>query len=157
MKFYGVATAAGHLIPASIADQQAFQKLKPGVVYKVEATTERNILFHRKLFAMLNLAFEHWEPPPVDPKYEKFGTPKKCPDRFREEILIAAGWCELVYSMKYGEVRYVAKSISFSKLDDDLVFEGVYNRCLDAVLNMVLKNYKRDDLEQVIEQLLSFG
>jgi len=160
MKFCAVATSAGTLIPASAIDKQNFDKLRLGVVYQINATIPRNLKFLRKFFALMEVGFSHWEPAPYDPKdtrFAQFGAPKKDEDKFREDILIAAGWCEMVYSIKWNEYTPRAKSISFSKLEDDTVFEGIYNRSLDAILAMVCTNYTKDDLDQVIDELLSFS
>ena len=157
-KFWAVATSAGHLIPASLHDQQAFEKLKCGVAYQINATIPRNAKFLRKFFVLLGVAFDHWEPQPINEKYERYGTPEKDPERFREEILIMAGHCHAVFSIRHGELRYVAKSIAFGSPDcpDDTVFEGIYNRSVDVILKMILTNYTRDDLDAVVAELLSF-
>lgn len=50
------------LMPVNDSDADAVQKLKHGLVYKADVVAPRNLKFHRKSFALLNLAFEYWEP-----------------------------------------------------------------------------------------------
>jgi hypothetical protein len=48
-----------------------------------------------------------------------------------------------------------AKSISFG-LMDEVEFEQLYNATVDVVLRRILTNYSKQDLENVINQLLAF-
>lgn len=51
----------GTLIPTSAADIETVQKFKTGTVIDCEFKRSRNPAFHRKYFALLNLAFDYWE------------------------------------------------------------------------------------------------
>lgn len=111
----------------------------------------RNVRFHRKFFAMLNLAFDAWEPA----AQEYHGMPaRKNLDRFRKDMLVMAGFYTATVNMQ-GEIRLEPVSMSFANMDEDR-FNGVYNRVADVVLDKVLSNYTREDLERVVEQLLGF-
>lgn len=59
------------LIAAHDSDAEAIQKLKHGTVYKADVVAPRNIKFHRKLFALLNLAYEYWQPDSFVSEVEK--------------------------------------------------------------------------------------
>ena len=50
------------LLPANDSDHELLQKLKHGQVYKADIVAPRNLRFHRKLFALLNLTYEYWQP-----------------------------------------------------------------------------------------------
>lgn len=50
------------LQPATEADREFCQKWKVGQVLHGKITKMRNARFHGKFFAMLDLAFEYWEP-----------------------------------------------------------------------------------------------
>lgn len=50
------------LQPATEADREFCQKWKVGQVVHGKITKMRNARFHGKFFAMLDLAFEYWEP-----------------------------------------------------------------------------------------------
>lgn len=50
------------LVPATEADREQVQKLKMGQTVHGKFARMRNAKFHGKFFAMLDLAYEYWEP-----------------------------------------------------------------------------------------------
>lgn len=56
-----VRTAQG-LVPATEADRETVSKWQAGQVVHGRFTRMRNPRFHRKFFALLDLAWEYWEP-----------------------------------------------------------------------------------------------
>lgn len=56
-----IRTAQG-LVPATEADRETMQKWKAGQVIHGKFTKMRNARFHGKFFAMLDLAWDYWEP-----------------------------------------------------------------------------------------------
>lgn len=50
------------LVPATEADREQLQKLKDGQTVHGKFTKMRNAKFHGKFFAMLDLAYDYWEP-----------------------------------------------------------------------------------------------
>ncbi len=56
-----IRTAQG-LVPATEADRETIQNWKAGQVVHGKFTRMRNARFHGKFFAMLDLAWEYWEP-----------------------------------------------------------------------------------------------
>ena len=50
------------LVPATEQDEELLKRVRTGEVIACEFTKPRNPLFHRKFFALLNLAYEYWEP-----------------------------------------------------------------------------------------------
>lgn len=56
-----IRTAQG-LVPATEADREVVQKLKAGQTIHGKFARMRNARFHGKFFAMLDLAYEYWEP-----------------------------------------------------------------------------------------------
>ncbi|WP_017903583.1 DUF1367 family protein [Pseudomonas asplenii] len=56
-----IRTAQG-LVPATEADREAIQTWKTGQVIHGKFTKMRNARFHGKFFAMLDLAWDYWEP-----------------------------------------------------------------------------------------------
>lgn len=142
----------GDLYPSSPQDAEKLGSLKPGQIYRAEITQPRNLNFHRKFFAMLDLAYDAWEP---EEKTYKGQVVQKNRERFRKDIIILAGFYDTVVNLK-GEVRAEAKSISFGKMEE-VEFEQVYSRVVDVVLQKILTTYKRDDLDRVIEQMIGFA
>lgn len=143
--------AGGALVPI---DQQAIDflaKLKLGAGVTVEIKRHRNPAFHRKFFALLNLAFDAWEPTEATYKGQPVG---KNFDQFRNDIVVLAGHYEMAVNLK-GETRLTAKSISFASMSQD-DFEDLYSATVNVVLAKILTNYTRDDLDNVVNQVLGF-
>lgn len=144
--------ANGALIPVDPQAAEYIAKLKLGAGVSATVKKHRNPRFHRKYFALLNLAYESWEP--ADKEFRGLPVQKNF-DRFRKDVIIAAGFYDVVVNIN-GDVRAEAKSINFSSMDD-AEFADLYSKTVDVVLNRFLTNYSRDDLDSVIDQILSFA
>ena len=145
---------SGALAPADEASRQAVGKFKIGQPVRLKATRQRNYQFHKKWWALVGFAFEHWQPASLqDPKFEGV-APEKNLDRFRKDITILAGFYEASYRVD-GSVRIEAKSISFASMDED-EFDRLYNATISAVLKHILTHYERQELEDVVLELLRF-
>lgn len=145
-----VVKRAGVLFPASEEDEEKLSTIKAGKIVELELTQKRNLQMHRKLFAALNIGFDAFEPA-LDFK----GRPmQKNFDRFRKDIIILAGFYDVVVNV-HGEPRYEAKSISFGSMSQE-EFESLYGACVNAMLKHVLVNYTRSDFDQVVEKLIKF-
>ena len=140
----------GVLCPADAGNEELLEALKPGE-YKAVITKPRNIKFHRKFFALLNFAFEQWDP---DSLYYKNQPVQKNLDRFRKDITILAGYGNPVINLKE-DVRIEAKSISFASMDE-VEFDELYNQVINVILDKILTNYTRDDLDDVLARLMLF-
>lgn len=115
----------------------------------IERHKKRNYKFHKKLFALLDIGFDAFEPPTQEYK----GLPvQKNFKRFRKDVTIAAGFYEAVADIN-GNVRLEAKSISFAKMEEN-EFEQLYSKVADVLLQKVLKNYTRPDLDRVVNNIL---
>ena len=142
------------LIPADPQSQELTDGLKVGEVIHSDFRKMRNPAFHRKFFALLNMAFDMWEPGEVDSKY---GVPEKNFDRFREDVTILAGFFSVVVRLD-GTTRIEAKSISFAKMDD-MEFAQLYN----AVINVLLKripamgSMTAEQVDDAVNSILAFG
>lgn len=121
----------------------------------VEFFTPRNLRFHKKFFAMMNFAFENWEP--VNDKSAKImGLEiKKDFETFREDVIILAGYHSIVFKID-GSFKYVADSISFAKMNQDR-FEKLYSACAQVLLDLVFKSkMTREEMDRIVEELLRF-
>ena len=144
-------TPLGQMVPADDESTELVATLKTGDVVRADFAKQRNYKFHRKMFAMLKVGFDHWEPA----TQEHNGLPvQKSFERFRKDCIIAAGYYEPVVALN-GEVRAEAHSISFAKMDE-AEFEKLYSAVADVLLQRVLKNYTRADLDRVVEHIISF-
>ncbi|MGL5289401.1 MAG: DUF1367 family protein [Aeromonas sp.] len=54
--------SGGVLAPATPADADAISLMPIGTCIQAKGTAQRNLAFHRRFFALLNLTFEYWEP-----------------------------------------------------------------------------------------------
>ncbi len=141
----------GQFIPASNDDQSKIIKLPADQLIECNIKTYRNPGFHRKYFALIDLAFEAWEPGGLFK-----GQPiQKNKERFRDDLTILAGFYDVTFKID-GTPIMQAKSISFATMDQP-EFEDLYNKTIDVVLNKVLKNYSRDDIYKVIDKILGFA
>ena len=143
---------------ATDQDADYIRTLPTNETFKVNITRPRNSQFHRKYFALLNWAYDEFEPDP-DPDFEaKWGmVPEKNFDRFRKDIAILAGYGEAHINIK-GEVRMEAKSISFAKMTED-EFLDLYNKTLNVLWTRIFvhKYESEEELRDVAAQLEDFG
>lgn len=132
----------GKLAPADDAAQAALAKIKFGAEVQVEIKRPRNIQFHRKFFAMLNLVYENQEHYPSV-------------DALLTVCKIATGHSEAIKT-KFGIV-YLPKSISFAKMTAH-EFDEFYGRAVSWVIEEVIPGLERSQLDsEVAEKLSRFG
>lgn len=143
---------ANVLVPYDEAAAAFIQKMKAGELAHSDFKRIRNYKFHKKYFALVQFAFDQWEPR-GGLTYQ--GQPvAKNKERFRKDVAILAGFFESTVNLK-GEVRLEAKSISFAQMDE-IEFEALYSKTIDVVLQRILTSYTRDDLDAVVDELLRF-
>jgi hypothetical protein len=99
----------------------------------------------------LNVGFDYWTP---EAEY-KGRVVEKNMDRFREEVTILAGYYDVVASLG-GSVRLKAKSIAFANMEED-EFERLYSAVINVILQKVLTTWTREDLDDVVDQVLRFA
>lgn len=132
-----------------------WKRLEPGEFFTLSYKRPRNGKVHRKFFAMLNYAFQHWEPARARKRLTYKGLPiEKNFDAFREQVTILAGFYEASYDLK-GRVKLKAKSIAYDKMDDD-EFVRLYEAVFDVLMKHVFINHTREDLREVIAKLEEF-
>ena len=139
-------------IPASEDDAELLSKVKVGETVRLTLVRPRNIKFHRKFFALMNLAFDYWTPP-------KHGEGSACKipiernlDRFRKDVTILAGYYDATYRLN-GDVRLEAKSISFGSMSED-DFEKLYSKVIDVIINRVCTQYTEYEMRKQVEDLV---
>lgn len=126
-------------------DYQEKNRLKLGAVYKAKITVERNPDFHRKYFGMINCAWEC-----LSESGQEFFKSK---DGFRKSVQIAAGHCDVVYSIKRAEWIEEARSISFGKMSQD-EFEKLYSGVLDVILKILSKRISHERFMEIVENFM---
>lgn len=136
MKIFVIKTLSG-LAPASRTDFDKLQetKLKLGQMYQVEITKPRNLEFHKKFFALINICYGN---------QECFGNSES----LRKYLIMKAGYYNHIETPQ--GAFYEPQSISFASMD-----ELEFNKLYDAVLVQVMQllDIGRDD---ILEQLKDF-
>ena len=140
-------------IPADPETEEFARKIKLGEVIHSNFKRMRNPKFHKKLFALLNLAFDYWQPGEVSSKY---GIPEKSFDRFREDLTILAGYFHTEIRLD-GSVRVAADSISFSSMDED-TFEKLYQNIITVIMQRipVLDKMTAEEIDDLVNKVLTF-
>lgn len=141
--------AISGLIPADVETGEYVNRLKLGESIRADFKKPRNIKFHRKYFALLNLAFDHWYPDL--PEIHGIKAEKSL-DQFRKDVTILAGYY-VVETRLNGTARVNAKSISFGKMDEH-EFEELYSRTIDVILKQVMRGMNREEVEHIVDQIL---
>ena len=135
MKICLVKNLSGQILPAYDQDKESLKRFKAGEIFMAEVTKPRNIKFHRKFFALLNMVIQNQE------IYTDI-------EDLRHDITIEAGYYELRPNL-YGEELKKPKSISFAKMDD-LEFGEFYDKCLNVIVQYF--HFDKEDIIQNIEQ-----
>jgi len=144
MQIYVKNTAIG-LIPLYNFDFEEKSHLKIDEIYRVEIKKARNYQFHKKYFALIKCAWEFL-------REDQINFFKNEIELFRKTVEMAAGYCDIVYSVKRKEWVEIPLSISFSKLDE-FQFRELYERVKDVIFIVFLKHITE---EQFIENLIDF-
>lgn len=118
MEIWVKCTLSG-LVPMYGSDYDNKRKLKFGKEYLVNVTAPRNILFHRKMFALYNLVYQNQE------RYNNL-------DDLRGDLTIAAGFYRESVNID-GEVTLKPLSISFAGMDE-IQFSELYSATIDAIV-----------------------
>ena len=113
----------------------------------------RNAAFHRKLFALFQLAFEYFDPPEIDTKW---GKPEKHLDTFRKNVTILAGYGHPVFNID-GTFKMEADSLSFGSMDQD-TFNELYQRILDVLMKRIpmLSTMTKEQIDELTDKILAF-
>lgn len=147
MDAFFIKTAARTLMPATDHDAQLLQHIKIGQPTRLTFKRVRNYEFHKKFFALLNLAFDYWEPPENNVGEKNF-------EQFRADIIIKCGFYHQWIRLD-GSTRVMPKSISFGSMSED-EFERLYAKAIDVIIKHVLENYTEEMLRSVVDQIEAF-
>jgi len=108
--------ATGQYAPSDDKSHEESQKIAVGT--EIKGVKARNIKFHRKAFALLNLGYNNQD------KFESFEV-------YRKVIIIRAGFYDEAPT-KDGEVYFIPKSLSFENISAN-DFEAWYEATLDIL------------------------
>ena len=140
----------GALYPATDADTDVLRRVKAGELIKATFTKPRNPRFHRLFFALVQIAFDAWEVP-GGTKHAGMLVQKNL-DQFRKDLIIAAGYYDVTCNIQ-GTIRAEARSMSFASMDET-EFHELYSKVADVILQQILTNYSRSDLDEQVNRVL---
>ena len=141
----------GFAIDEVANEPNAFKGVSVGQIIKVDFTAKpMNLKFFRKFFALLQIGFDAFEP---NTTYKGVAVEKNF-NQFREDVIIQAGFYTVTSDLN-GRIRLKADSISWAKMKPE-DFDDLYNKSVNVVLQKVLTNYTRADLDHVVEQVIRF-
>lgn len=144
MKIAFRVTSSG-LVPLCDSDWEEYRNLKLGSDVIVDPKKERNILFHRKFFALLRLTFDNF-PEILQNELQVYSV-----DDLLSRLKIDLGLFRIV---RYGSMQAISpNSISFEKMDE-YEFKTFYNKCVNHILNHYLKGVAPSEVEEEIWRYL---
>lgn len=142
MNLHCVRTLAG-LVPSSDDDRVKLRGVKLGDEVCVEIRRPRNVRFHRKFFAMLNIVFDNL------PDEMAAGMGVACVEDLLEAVKIDLG----MYALHNVNGKCVLKtySISFAKMDEEC-FGVFYDRAVMVVIDKYLRGATVEMLNDVVDE-----
>lgn len=117
------------------SDYETAKKIKVGEPYEFEFKNVRNLKFHKKFFALMNMVFQNQE------IYKNI-------DYLRKDLTIEAGYYEVRADINGCEIKE-PKSISFASMDED-EFNYYYNSVIDVIVTYF--HFEKQDILDNIEQ-----
>lgn len=140
------------LVPSDASAAEWLQRIGVGKPVNATVRQPRNGKFHRKFFAMLDVAYSNHEWPEVETKWGRVRTSRQL---FRKYVIVKAGHYEADLT-PHGEVRAEPKSISWAQMDE-AEFSQLYSDVLDVILAEFLSNWTTGDMEHAVNQMLGFA
>jgi len=148
-----ITMAGGLLRPADDEASDRIRRWGVGNIVVGDFVRPRNYAFHKKFFALIEVAWEEWEPP--ESEYQGVQA-HKSKERLREELIILAGYYDVCSSLK-GDTRVIAKSISFANMDED-EFGELYNKVHQVIMDKILndRRWQPEDLDAAVDRVMNF-
>ena len=146
----------GALVPMDENEADKTRKWKAGAVIVGDYVEMRNGAFFRKWWALAKLAYEMWEDDLPELEYK--GQPVRPEfERFRKDLIIMTGRFKPVFAAN-GEMRLVADSISWAKMDEPK-FERLYSETINVILSKVLasKRLTEAQLRDAVDVVVRFS
>lgn len=129
----------GALRPVDDAGRDDLAKIANGAFVTVEVKRPRNVAFHRKYWALVNLVFENMDRYPS-------------PDDLHAAIKIAAG-LRTAIQLPDGTMGYIPGSIAFHKMGQS-GFEAFFDRVCDLIAAHFLPGVTSEALKAEVEDLI---
>jgi len=128
--------------PDAEHDAVIVQKIPFGHVVKAVITRPRNLQFHRKWWALVNVTFNNQD------KYDTI-------EDYYLELKLKTGHYREHITTK-GKIIYVPKSMSFASCDE-LEFSERYSRAIDVILRDFIPTATAEEIDAWVLQVLDFS
>jgi hypothetical protein len=135
MKIALIKNLNGSFTPAYDSDLEIAKKIKVNSFYEFDFKKPRNYLFHKKFFALINLAYHNQD------TYNNI-------DDLREDLIVDAGFYRKTRTM-HNETIKKALSVSFAAMDD-IEFNDLYSRVADVIVKWL--GIEKQDIVDNINQ-----
>lgn len=129
------------LVGASIEDVDKIQKIPIGKPHMAKVWIPRNLQFHRKFMALINVLYE---------MQHHFNSDTA----MRYWLTMKAGYFTMFVAPN-GYTQYYAESISFTKMDEQK-FEKLYNAVIDTAIKHICKGNNQDEIDFKVDEILGF-
>jgi len=137
-------TAFGKLEPTDEAGKAIVASMDKGEIRKVKVTKPRNIVNHRRFFALLKLCYEMMP--------EKWHEAYPSMEHLRFVLTVEAGWCDFIPT-KNGPVP-MPKSISFAKMDE-AEFRDFWDKVVKVIVTRFLPGVNQHELEMEVLEMVA--
>lgn len=127
------------LKPLYDEDLDEKKKLKLGEVYQADIRLVRNLQFHKKAFALLNLSWQYLP--------ERTQNGFRSIDGFRSYITVAAGYYEVYFNPRLRDFVEVPRSWAFDSMDN-AEFTTFYEKIKDVIWGIIGKWVTAEEFEK---------
>ncbi len=141
--------------PATPEDAKKCERFRTGDCMTLKYSKKRNGQFFRKWHSLVQYAFDVWESPEEMELNGRMVSVEKNYDRFRKDVTMRAGYYHFVTTIA-GDLRAEADSIAWGSMDED-TFIDLYDATVSALLKWVLKNYTRQDVDNVMRNIAEYA
>jgi hypothetical protein len=142
----------GLLEPFGDDDAETIKKFPQGEMLNCEVKRIRNERFFKKWWVLVKYAYDMWEP-----DNKNIFNPVKNFEQFRKDIIVLAGFRNVVYSLNGDGFMLQPKSISWAEMDEQ-EFEELYNTTVNVIIQHVLTNYTGEDVDRTVDNIImGFG
>jgi len=136
MKIHLVKQLNGSFLPAYASDHDKAKRIKSGAMVDCEIKQPRNLAFHKKFFALINMVYQNQ---PEDATIDNI-------EHLRKYLIKRAGFYDTIHTPT-GTI-FEAKSISFAKMEQE-DFDKLYGAVLDAIVKIY--GWHKEDMIESIE------
>lgn len=127
----------GGLRPVGEIAKEVMRKLKLGATVQVEVRRPRNLMHHKKFWALMQLVSDNLDNVPAD--------------TLCQVVKLRTGYVDVVRT-KRGEVQ-IPRSISFASMDQ-AEFEAFYDKAVAFICSDILPGIGKDDLLAEVESVI---